>query len=137
MRILRSAQYPHFLDILDRKGHALKQRSAKVMKVTAKRIQRNLVLELQGELDHHAAKEVMLEIDRCLDVALPLRTELDFSGVTFMDSSGIAVILRLFKRMQNLGGSMKVTRVPPQAMRVLQAASIGRVVTIEEGERQE
>ena len=107
------------------------------MKVTAKRIQRNLVLELQGELDHHAAKEVMLEIDRCLDVALPLRTELDFSGVTFMDSSGIAVILRLFKRMQNLGGSMKVTRVPPQAMRVLQAASIGRVVTIEEGKRQE
>ena len=98
------------------------------MKVTAKRTQRNLVLELQGELDHHAAKEVMLEIDRCLDVALPLRTELD--------SSGIAVILRLFKRMQNLGGSMKVTRVPPQAMRVLQAASIGRVVTIEEGERQ-
>ena len=97
------------------------------MKVTAKRIDRDLPLPLHGELDHHGAKE----IDRHLDVALPLRTTLDFSGVSFMDSSGIAVILRLYKRMQNLGGSMRVTHVQPQAMRVLRAASIGSVVTIE------
>lgn len=104
------------------------------MKVIAKRAQRSLTLQLQGELDHHAAKEAMGEIDRHLDVALPLRTELDLSGVSFMDSSGIAVILRLYKRMQNLGGSMKVTHVPPQAMRVLKTAGISRVVTIEKGE---
>lgn len=102
------------------------------MKVSAKRTDRNLVLQLHGELDHHAAKEVMTEIDRHLDVALPLRTELDFSNVSFMDSSGIAVILRLYKRMQNLGGSMKVTKVPQQAMRVLKAAGIGNVLKIEE-----
>ena len=102
------------------------------MKVSGKRTDRNLVLQLHGQLDHHAAKEVMTEIDRHLDVALPLRTELDFSNVSFMDSSGIAVILRLYKRMQNLGGSMKVTKVPPQAMRVLKAAGIGNVLKIEE-----
>ena len=39
------------------------------MKVTAKRIDRDLTLQLHGELDHHGAKEVMLEIDRHLDVA--------------------------------------------------------------------
>ncbi len=105
-----------------------------MMKVTAKRSDRNLILQLHGELDHHAAKEAMMELDRYLDVALPIFTELDFGGVTFMDSSGIAVILRLYKRMQNLNGSMKVTHVPPQAMRVLKAASIGSVVRIEEEE---
>lgn len=104
------------------------------MKIIAVRTERRLVLRLQGELDHHAAKEAMTEIDRHLDVALPVRTELDLGEVSFMDSSGIAVILRLYKRMQNLGGSLKVTRVPPQAMRVLQAANIGSVVTIEKGE---
>ncbi len=103
------------------------------MKVTAKRINRSLTLQLQGDLDHHAAKETMTEIDRSLDVALPLRTELDLSGVSFMDSSGIAVILRLYKRMQNLGGSIKVTHVPEQALRVLKTAGIGTIVTIEEG----
>lgn len=104
------------------------------MKIIAVRTERRLVLRLQGELDHHAAKEAMTEIDRHLDVALPVRTELDLGEVSFMDSSGIAVILRLYKRMQNLGGSLRVTRVPPQAMRVLQAANIGSVVTIEKGE---
>lgn len=48
------------------------------MKVTAKRIDRDLTLQLHGELDHHGAKEVMLEIDRHLDVALPLRTTAGF-----------------------------------------------------------
>lgn len=102
------------------------------MKVTARRTERKLSLRLDGELDHHAAREVMAEIDRHLDVALPLRTELDFSGITFMDSSGIAVILRLLKRMQNLSGSMYVSHVPPQAYRVLEAAGIGRIVAIEQ-----
>lgn len=101
------------------------------MKVSARRSGRDLVVQLYGELDHHAAREVMGEVDRHLDVALPQRTELDLSGVTFMDSSGIAVILRLYKRMQNLDGRLKVTHVPPQAMRVLKAAGIGRVVAIE------
>ena len=102
------------------------------MKVTARRTERKLSLRLDGELDHHAAREVMAEIDRHLDVALPLRTELDFSGITFRDSSGIAVILRLLKRMQNLSGSMYVSHVPPQAYRVLEAAGIGRIVAIEQ-----
>lgn len=106
------------------------------MKVTAGRAPRSLVVRLEGELDHHAAKEVMEEMERHLDVALPLRTELDLGGVSFMDSSGIAVVLRLYKRMQNLGGSMKVTHVPRQAMRVLKTAGISRVVTIESEEEQ-
>ena len=58
------------------------------MKVTAKRIDRDLTLQLHGELDHHGAKEVMLEIDRHLDVALPLRTTLDFSGVVLKREYG-------------------------------------------------
>jgi stage II sporulation protein AA (anti-sigma F factor antagonist) len=106
----------------------------KSMKVSAKRTDRALTLYLSGELDHHAAREVMDEIDRHLDVALPLRAALDLSGVTFMDSSGIAVVLRLYKRMQNLGGSMKVVGVPKQAMRVLRAAGICQLLTVEEGE---
>ena len=107
------------------------------MKVSAKRTDRNLTLLLSGELDHHGAKEVMADIDRHLDVALPLRTELDLAEVNFMDSSGIAVILRLYKRVQNLGGSMKVVHVPKQAYRVLKTAGVDRIVTIEEGESEQ
>ncbi len=105
------------------------------MKMIAKRTERSLTLYLSGELDHHAAKDAMAEIDRNLDAALPLRTELELSQLTFMDSSGIAVVLRLYKRMQNLGGSLRLTHVPAQALRVLRTAGIDRIVTIEEGEK--
>lgn len=55
---------------------------------------RELTLTLRGELDHHAAKEAMRKLEWELDAALPSKLTLDFSGVSFMDSSGIAVVMR-------------------------------------------
>jgi len=54
----------------------------------------------------------------------------DFTRTRFMDSSGIALILRAQQRMQLLDGSLLVRNVPQQARRVLDAAGIGRLVTI-------
>jgi stage II sporulation protein AA (anti-sigma F factor antagonist) len=70
-------------------------------------------------------------LERSVERALPLRLELDFSGVTFMDSSGIALVLRTARRMQELGGSMRITKVPPQALKVFHAAHLEKIVTIE------
>lgn len=100
------------------------------MELNAKSTDRNLLLELSGELDHHAARDTIIEVERAIDSALPKRLMLDFSGVTFMDSSGIALILRAQRRMQNLGGSMLVSHVPDQAKRVLDAAGISRLVAV-------
>ena len=91
-----------------------------------------LVLGLKGELDHHGAKGVMREIDAHLDTAVPMDLTLDFGGVTFMDSSGIAVILRAHRRMQEAGGCMTVTHLSTQAKKGLDAAGVGRIVTIKE-----
>ena len=65
-----------------------------------------------------------------IDAALPRLLVLDFSGVTFMDSSGIALILRSQQRMQLLEGSVVLKNIPAQARRVLDAAGIGRLVSI-------
>ena len=91
---------------------------------------RNLLLELSGELDHHGARNTLREVEQAIDAALPRKLVMDLSGVTFMDSSGIALILRAQQRMQLLDGSLLVCNVPQQAKRVLDAAGIGRLVTI-------
>lgn len=70
------------------------------------------------------------ELELSIDAALPKKLVLDLAGVTFMDSSGIALILRAQQRMQLLDGSLLVRNVPQQARRVLDAAGIGRLVTI-------
>ena len=64
------------------------------MSVVCKEEGRVLRAELSGELDHHRARAVMEELDRQIDLALPRELVLDLSGLTFTDSSGIAVLLR-------------------------------------------
>ena len=100
------------------------------MEINAKSMDRNLLLELSGEIDHHGARDAMRELELAVDAALPKKLVLDMTGVTFMDSSGIALILRAHRKMQLFGGSMMLCSVPPQAMRVLDAAGISRIVTI-------
>ncbi|MCI9349653.1 MAG: STAS domain-containing protein [Oscillibacter sp.] len=100
------------------------------MEIQATTIDRNLLLELSGELDHPGARKALRELEQALDAALPRKLVLDLEGVTFMDSSGIALILHAQQKMQLLDGSLLVRGVPPQARRVLEAAGISRLVTI-------
>ena len=91
---------------------------------------RQLTISLTGELDHHAARALMESIDRCIEQNLPVKTILDMGGVTFMDSSGIAVVLRARRRMEALAGSLVVVNIPRQAALVLATAGLGRYVNL-------
>ena len=88
-------------------------------------------ITLSGEIDHHGARAMMEQLEDAIARALPLRLTLDLSGVTFMDSSGIAVLLRALRQMNQLGGSLRVTSIPVQARRVLGAAGVGRLIPLE------
>lgn len=100
------------------------------MEIRARDTDRELLLEFSGEMDHHGAKNALKEVEMAIDASLPRALILDFSGVTFMDSSGIALLLRSQQRMRLLEGSVEVRNVPGQARRVLDAAGIGRLITI-------
>ena len=92
---------------------------------------RALTARLSGEIDHHGAREMMEALDRAIAHHLPLRLTLDLSGVTFMDSSGLAVLLRCKRRMDAVGGCVKAVAVPTQPRRVLDAAGLGRIIPLE------
>lgn len=85
---------------------------------------------LTGELDHHSAKGLLRRLDQEIERTLPTQLTLDFSGVTFMDSSGIALLIRARQRMQELGGTAEVCGAAAQARRVLGAAGLQRYLTI-------
>ena len=89
------------------------------------------VITLSGEIDHHGARAMMAELDQIIAQRLPRRLTLDLSGVNFMDSSGIAVIIRCKRRMDELGGSLRAVSIPTQPRRVLDAAGVGRLITLE------
>jgi stage II sporulation protein AA (anti-sigma F factor antagonist) len=85
-----------------------------------------------GELDHHAAQSAVTRIERDIDSFLPRVCVLDMDALTFMDSSGIAVILKTLRHMSELAGETRVENVRKQPMRVLVAASLGERVRIAE-----
>ncbi|MCI9164651.1 MAG: STAS domain-containing protein [Oscillospiraceae bacterium] len=100
------------------------------MEMKYKAENRQLTITLSGELDHHAARELMESIDRLLEQVLPARTLLDLGELSFMDSSGIAVVLRAKRRMEALSGTLMVVNIPRQAARVLETAGLSRYVDL-------
>ncbi len=100
------------------------------MEMKYKAENRQLTITLTGELDHHAAKGLMEAIDRCMEQNLPVKTLLDLGGLTFMDSSGIAVVLRAKRRMEALAGALVVVNIPRQAARVLETAGLSRYIDL-------
>lgn len=92
---------------------------------------RTLQAALSGEVDHHRARALMEELDQLIDSTAPRSLTLDLSEVTFMDSSGIAVVVRAKLRMDDLGGRVRVRSAPPQARRVLSMAGLERMVRFE------
>ena len=92
---------------------------------------RRMRWSLCGEIDHHTAGTLTRELEEALSLRLPQELELDCSGVSFLDSSGIALVLRAWRTVSALGGTMCITGVPEQAARVLRAAGIHRLVTMQ------
>ena len=87
-----------------------------------------VTLSLRGELDHHAALAVRQRIRETVEEELPGRLVLDLSGLSFMDSSGIAVVMGARQDCQGIGSELTVQGASGTPLRICQAAGIpGRI----------
>ncbi len=77
-----------------------------------------------GEVDHDAAQSLRIQLDDALVSRTPQTLVLDFSGVGFMDSSGIGLILGRQRSARTLGTTLQIQHAPAQLRRVLQLAGI-------------
>lgn len=89
-----------------------------------------LIAGIIGELDHHSAEYVREKIDSELIKATTKNVIFDFSRVTFMDSSGIGVIMGRFKNVSKLNGKLSVTNVNPQLMRIFEMSGLLKVIPV-------
>ena len=89
-----------------------------------------LTMYLAGELDHHEARDAMHSIEQLLDEYLPRDCALNLSELSFMDSSGIAIIIKVSRRMKNLGGRTWIENPARQPQRVIDASGIDRLVPV-------
>lgn len=90
-----------------------------------------LEVKLCGEIDHHSAVWVRGEIDAAIAKEQPRATVIDLSGIDFMDSSGIGLIMGRYTRMQAIGGELRVSLPNARVMKILLMAGLDRLVKIE------
>ena len=89
-----------------------------------------LSVYLKGEIDHHRAAEIRTEIDDAVRAYIPEKLVLDFGGVTFCDSSGIAVVTGRRKLMRSVGGEVEMTNLTRPVEAVFRMANLEKIVTI-------
>lgn len=93
---------------------------------------KKLTIILKGEIDHHMAKETMQIIGGKIDEYLPTVCTLDYKNVSFMDSSGIAIILFTLRKMRELEGEVRIQNLPPSVEKIILAAGIQKLIRITE-----
>jgi len=91
-----------------------------------------LTVALTGEIDHHCAKRYIQAINSKIEAYTPLVCILDFQEVTFMDSSGIAVVINAMRYMTQSGGRLVLSGLAPQPMKVFRTSGIDKLVEIKE-----
>lgn len=92
-----------------------------------------LKLTVLGEIDHHSAKGLREEIDALLFYHRPRTLYLVLSEVSFMDSSGLGLILGRYTRMKELGGNMILVQPTRQIEKILALAAMDKTLPIERG----
>ncbi len=86
-----------------------------------------LTAYVEGEIDHHTAPQIREEIDGKIISDKPSVLRLDYSGVTFMDSSGIGLIMGRYKLISSYSGRIEVVNVPRNMAKVVKLSGIERL----------
>ena len=91
-----------------------------------------LTVALTGEIDHHCAKYYIQAISAKIEAYTPDTCVLDFRDVSFVDSSGIAVVINAMREMTRLGGNLALSGLGDQPMKVFRTSGIDKLVEIKE-----
>lgn len=100
------------------------------VKIRSDRERGRLYAFLSGEIDHHSAALVRADIDLNITLSKPTALYLDFSEVTFMDSSGIGLVMGRYKKMQEIGGRTFIQNPPNIIKRVMLLSGVNKLAKI-------
>ncbi len=92
----------------------------------------NLTVALTGEIDHHCAKSYIQAIAAKIEAYTPILCILDFSEVTFIDSSGVAVVINALRDTKRINAHLLLTGIQEQPMKVFRTAGVDKLIEIKE-----
>ena len=97
------------------------------MEITYRKDTENLIFWLSGELDHHNARLVRDSLDGVIDKNNFKSVIFDFKKLSFMDSTGIGVLLGRYKRLKERNASVYVQNAEGSIDKLLKLSGIYNV----------
>lgn len=92
---------------------------------------RYLIIILEGEFDQHMADQIRGQIDCGLLQEGVKHMVFDFSKVSFMDSSGIGMILKRYKQVKQLGGKLYIVGCSPNLLRLIKLSGLEKLIVLQ------
>lgn len=93
-----------------------------------------LIVRLSGELDHHEAEALRDKWKDMMQENDVKHVILNLESMTFMDSSGLGVVLGRYKEVLQVGGEMVVCSISPPVKRLFEMSGLFKIVRLEENE---
>jgi stage II sporulation protein AA (anti-sigma F factor antagonist) len=101
-----------------------------ILKITTEIKQRTLIVRVEGELDMHVADMFRTTVEEALDKNGVKNLILSLADVTFIDSSGLGVILGRYKRISQQGGKMSAVQLQPQVEKIFELSGLLRIMKL-------
>ena len=89
---------------------------------------RVLIASLEGELDHHQAERLRPQVDAAYEKSPCRHLVLDMGGVSFMDSSGIGMIIGRYKNAEKKGGQLALSNMNDAVAKLFDVSGLAKIV---------
>jgi stage II sporulation protein AA (anti-sigma F factor antagonist) len=101
---------------------------ANAMELTISERGKNLIVKIVGDIDQHNAEEIRAKVDRAYERSHCRHMIFDFSGVTFMDSSGIGLLIGRYKNVHSRGGTVAIANMNRDLGRIYNISGLKKII---------
>ena len=91
-----------------------------------------LVFKITDEIDDCNVQKIRRRADYEIERYMPRKVVFDFDSVTFMDSSGIGLIIGRYKFTNMLGGKLEVANLTQSVKKIFEMSGILKLIPITE-----
>ncbi|OKZ57081.1 MAG: hypothetical protein BHV99_03375 [Clostridium sp. 26_21] len=107
------------------------------MKITYIKKDKQLIFEIEEDIDECCVQKIRRRIDNEIQRYMPKEVIFDFSNVSFMDSAGIGLIIGRYKLINMIGGELKIANVNTQIQKIFEMSGLLRLIPVEQKNKKE
>ena len=101
---------------------------------------KKLIVKINGDIDQHSAENIREKVDKAFERSICRHIIFDFSGVAFMDSSGIGLLIGRYKNVSNRGGTVAIANMNRDLGRIYSISGLKKIIhsfeSLDQAERQ-